>query len=130
MKATQTTTKASVSTPAAADLKTKKAPLVRGESKPSRVFRIEKKPDGTFFRIEVNPETQRPKSAKGWEAKSGVAKVGQSLDLTQEAFAELLGIGVSTLRSWEQNKREPSGAARMLIAIGLKPPEVIQEAGA
>ena len=52
-------------------------------------------------------------------------KVRQSLDLTQEAFAELLGIG---LRSWEQKKREPSGAARMLIAIALKHPEVLQEA--
>lgn len=37
-------------------------------------------------------------------------------------------IGLSTLRSWEQNKREPSGAARMLITIALKHPEVLQEA--
>jgi putative transcriptional regulator len=40
----------------------------------------------------------------------------------------LLGIGLSTLRSWEHKKREPSGAARMLIAIALKHPEVLQEA--
>lgn len=50
-----------------------------------------------------------------------------TLNLTQEAFAGLLGIGLSTLRSWEQNKREPSGAARMLISIALKHPEVLQE---
>lgn len=53
---------------------------------------------------------------------------GMSLDLTQEAFADLLGIGLSTLRSWEQKKREPSGAACMLIAIALKHPEVLREA--
>jgi putative transcriptional regulator len=121
MKAIQATTET-------AALKAKKDALERGERTPARVFSIEKKPDGTFSRIAVNPESQRRKSAKTWEAKSEVAKVRQSLDLTQEAFADLLGIGLSTLRSWEQKKREPSGAARMLIAIALKHPEVLQEA--
>ncbi len=121
MKATQAATKT-------AALKAKKDALERGERTPARVFSIEKKPDGTFSRIAVDPETQRRKSAKAWEAKSEVAKVRQSLGLTQEAFADLLGIGLSTLRSWEQKKREPSGAARMLIAIALKHPEVLQEA--
>jgi DNA-binding transcriptional regulator YiaG len=121
MKAIQATTKT-------AALKAKKDALERGERTPARVFSVEKKPDGTFSRIAVNSESQRRKSAKAWEAKSEVAKVRQSLDLTQEAFADLLGIGLSTLRSWEQKKREPSGAARMLIAIALKHPEVLQEA--
>jgi hypothetical protein len=40
----------------------------------------------------------------------------------------ILGIGLSTLRSWVQKKREPSGAARMLIAIALKHPDVLREA--
>jgi DNA-binding transcriptional regulator YiaG len=128
MKAIPATTKASVRTPAVAGLKAKKDALERGERTPSRVFRIEKRPDGRFSRVAVNPETQRRKSAKAWEAKSEVAKVRQSLDLTQEAFADLLGVGLSTLRSWEQRKREPSGAARMLISIALKHPEVLQEA--
>ena len=128
MKAIPTTTEATARTPNAAGLKAKKDALERGERTPSRVFRIEEKSDGTFSRVEVNPETQRRKSAKVWEAKSEVAKVRQSLDLTQEAFADLLCIGLSTLRSWEQKKREPSGAARMLIAIALKHPEVLHEA--
>ena len=128
MKPTQATTKASVRTPAAAALKAKKDALERGVRTPSRVFRIEKQPDGTFSRVTVDPESQRRKSAKAWAIKSEVSKVRQSLDLTQEAFADLLGIGLSTLRSWEQKKREPSGAARMLIAIALKHPEVLKEA--
>jgi DNA-binding transcriptional regulator YiaG len=110
------------------DLKRRKDALVKGERAPSRVFRIEKLDDGTFSRAAVNPETQRRKSAKAWEAKSEVAQVRHSLDLTQEDFAKLLGIGLSTLRSWEQKKREPSGAAKMLIHIALKHPEVLQEA--
>jgi DNA-binding transcriptional regulator YiaG len=128
MKSIQATTKANVRTPTAAGLKAKKDALERGECTPSRVFRIEKRPDGSFSRIAVNSETQRRKSAKAWEAKSEVAKVRHSLDMTQEAFADLLGVGLSTLRSWEQRKREPSGAARMLISIALKHPEVLQEA--
>ena len=128
MKAIQVTTRASVRARTAAGLKAKKDALERGERTPSRVFRIEKRPDGSFSRIEVNSETQRRRSAKAWEGKSEVAKVRHSLDLTQQAFADLLGVGLSTLRSWEQRKREPSGAARMLISIALKHPEVLQEA--
>ena len=126
MKAT--TTKATATPPTAAALKARKDALMKGERAPSRVFRIEQKPDGTFSRVAVNPESQRRKSAKAWAAKSEVARVRHSLGLTQEDFAGLLGIGLSTLRSWEQNKREPSGAARMLITIALKHPEVLQEA--
>jgi DNA-binding transcriptional regulator YiaG len=126
MKAT--TTKATATPPTAAALKARKDALMKGERTPSRVFRIEQKPDGTFSRVAVNPESQRRRSAKAWAAKNEVAKVRHSLGLTQEDFAGLLGIGLSTLRSWEQNKREPSGAARMLITIALKHPEVLQEA--
>lgn len=114
--------------PHPADIKQRKDALIKGERAPSRVFRIEKMADGTLSRVAVNPETQRRKSAKAWEAKSEVAKVRHSLDLTQEDFAKLLGIGLSTLRSWEQQKREPSGAAKMLIKIAVKHPEVLQEA--
>jgi len=132
MKTIQATAKAGLSTArrssVVAGLKAKKDALERGERAPARVFRIEKRADGTFSRVAVDPESQRRKSAKAWAIKSEVAKARQSLDLTQEAFADLLGIGLSTLRSWEQKKREPSGAARMLIAIAIKHPEVLQEA--
>jgi DNA-binding transcriptional regulator YiaG len=115
-------------TKATAALKAKKDALMKGERAPSRVFSIKQNPDGSYSRVAADPESQRRRSAKTWEAKSEVAKVRHSLGLTQEDFAGLLGIGLSTLRSWEQNKREPSGAARMLITIALKHPEVLQEA--
>jgi DNA-binding transcriptional regulator YiaG len=60
------------------------------------VFRLERRPDGTIARVAVDPEVQRRNSANAWEAKSEVTKVRQSLNLTQEAFAGLLGIGLST----------------------------------
>ena len=60
------------------------------------MFRLERRPDGTIARVAVDPEVQRRNSANAWEAKSEVTKVRQSLNLTQEAFAGLLGIGLST----------------------------------
>ena len=109
-------------------LKSRKDELLRGEKTASRVFRLIKKPCGKIARVPVNAGSQRRRSAAAWKAMPEVAKVRHSLNLTQEAFAELLGIGINTLRSWEQNKRQPSGAARMLITIALKHPEVLQEA--
>ena len=107
-------------------LKAKKDALERGERAAARVFKLEKHPDGTIHRIAVNPEAHRRRIAKAWDAKSQVTQARQTLDLTHDSFADMLGVSLSTLRSWEQGKREPSGAARMLISIALKHPEVFQ----
>ena len=48
--------------------------------------------------------------------------------LSQSEFAKLLGVSVRTLQDWEQGRREPSGAAKTLIAIAERRPEVLREA--
>lgn len=50
--------------------------------------------------------------------------------LPQSAFAKLLGVSIRTLQDWEQGRREPSGAAKTLIAIAERRPEVLREAAA
>jgi putative transcriptional regulator len=50
--------------------------------------------------------------------------------LPQSSFAKLLGVSVRTLQDWEQGRRTPSGAARTLIAIADRRPEVLREAAA
>ena len=50
--------------------------------------------------------------------------------LPQSAFAKLLGVSVRTLQDWEQGRRQPSGAAKTLIAIAERRPEVLREAAA
>lgn len=50
------------------------------------------------------------------------AKVGA----TQSEFAALLGVSVRTLQDWEQGRREPSGAARALLRIAMRAPEVMR----
>ncbi|HKD55511.1 MAG TPA: helix-turn-helix domain-containing protein [Steroidobacteraceae bacterium] len=47
--------------------------------------------------------------------------------LSQPAFAELLGVELSTLRNWEQGRREPTGPAQALLrAIHNDPENVIR----
>jgi putative transcriptional regulator len=47
--------------------------------------------------------------------------------LSQAKFAELLAIEVSTLRNWEQGRRDPTGPARALLrAIRNDPVAVIR----
>ncbi|MCW9717793.1 helix-turn-helix domain-containing protein [Avibacterium sp. 21-599] len=47
--------------------------------------------------------------------------------LTQDKFANTLGISVNTLRSWEQGVRKPSGAAATLLRLLEKRPELVAE---
>ncbi len=47
--------------------------------------------------------------------------------LPQSAFAKLLGVSIRTLQDWEQGRRTPSGAAKTLIAIAERRPEVLRE---
>ena len=60
-------------------------------------------------------------------AKSTCASIRRTTGLSQAKFAELLSIEVSTLRNWEQGRREPTGPARALLrAIRNNPIEVIK----
>jgi putative transcriptional regulator len=57
-----------------------------------------------------------------------VAKIRQNLDLTQDEFADFMGVNVKTLQNWEQKRREPQGPARSLLRIAEKAPEAILKA--
>lgn len=47
--------------------------------------------------------------------------------LSQADFAKLLGVSVRTLQDWEQGRRQPSGAAKTLIEIADRRPDVLKE---
>ena len=51
------------------------------------------------------------------------AKVG----LSQQDFARLLGVSARTLQDWEQGRREPTGAAKMLLRVAATHPDVLLE---
>ncbi|WP_064429274.1 helix-turn-helix domain-containing protein [Rickettsia sp. Tenjiku01] len=48
------------------------------------------------------------------------------LKLTQQQFATTFGVSVATLRNWEQGRRLPTGAAKLLLKIIEKEPNVVK----
>lgn len=49
------------------------------------------------------------------------------LQLSQSAFATLMGVSVRTVQDWEQGRRKPSGPAIALLRIAEQKPEVFME---
>ena len=49
------------------------------------------------------------------------------LNLSQAAFARLMGVSVRTVQDWEQDRREPSGPAKSLLRIAEQHPDVFLE---
>ncbi len=45
--------------------------------------------------------------------------------LSQTQFARLIGVSVRTVQGWEQGRKEPSGAARTLLAIAAMNPQAV-----
>lgn len=72
--------------------------------------------DGTVEKEEIIP-------AERSFALTARARTG----LSQSRFAALLGISVRTLHDWEQGRRTPSGAAKTLLQIAVRHPELLQE---
>lgn len=57
------------------------------------------------------------KAGKGKVVLSPAVEARQATGLSQAQFAALLGVSVRTLQGWEQGRKQPSGAARTLLAI-------------
>jgi putative transcriptional regulator len=51
--------------------------------------------------------------------------IRERLKLGPSAFASLLGVSLRTVHAWEQGKRKPSGAAKSLLIVAAKRPDVL-----
>lgn len=56
-----------------------------------------------------------------------IRDIRNKYDLTQEEFAEMIGISVATLRNWEQGRRKPEGPAKVLLRIIDTNPQAITQ---
>jgi len=45
--------------------------------------------------------------------------------LTQQAFANAIGVPVKTLRNWEQGRRRPTGPALVLLSLIQRDPWIV-----
>ncbi len=59
------------------------------------------------------------------ERELPVAEARAKLNLPRSEFAKLLGVSPRTIENWEQNRRQPRGAAKVLIAVALHNPKAI-----
>ena len=102
--------------------------MERGELTAGRVWKVTKRPDGTVERKSLDPEKHRATQARAWKAKTEAAKIRREINVTQEAFAHMLGVSLGTVRKWERGTIQPSGAARTLLKIAAKHPAIVREA--
>ena len=58
---------------------------------------------------------------------SNPKEIRAKLNLSQSAFAGLMGVSVRTVQDWEQGRREPSGPAKSLLRIAEQHPTVFLE---
>lgn len=67
-------------------------------------------------------------AADAYEAMQDAAKfarrVRKRLGLSQMAFSECIDVPLETIRNWEQGKRSPTGAAKALLKVLDRSPEV------
>ena len=54
-----------------------------------------------------------------------VKEIRHRLRMTQEEFAEAVGVKLPTLRHWERGDRRPNGPARVLLNLLSREPEQI-----
>ena len=78
------------------------AQILHGKRAPSRRFVVDKKEDVQFVR--------------------------QTFHVSQDVFARFMGVSVGTLRNWEQGRRRPTGAARVLLTMAVRQPELFRTA--
>lgn len=71
--------------------------------------------------------TQRKRIMAGKLEPGDVTALRRFVDLTQERFAEALGISVHTLRNWEQDRVQPDGPGLALLRIAARHPRIVRE---
>jgi len=63
-------------------------------------------------------------------AVSVAALARQEAGMSQSNFATVLGVSARTLQQWEQGRRQPTGAARVLIEVARTHPGIVRKAAA
>lgn len=66
-----------------------------------------------------------PSPYRAAKTENAIQALRYKYSLSQKDFAELLGVGLSTLIKWENGIRRPSGAAARLLQIAEKHPEAV-----
>lgn len=101
-----------------------------GQAKWARKTQFIPQPDGLLRRLITRSDGTVEKDEIIPADRMLIAEARAKTGLSQEKFAALLGISPRTFRDWEHGRRTPSGAARTLLLIALKHPEVLRQLAA
>jgi putative transcriptional regulator len=85
---------------------------------------------GRDLEAELLESVRQVKRGEGTVVYSPVIAARKNSGLSQTEFAKLLGVAVRTLQGWEQGRKQPSGAARTLIALAQRHPDILRELAA
>jgi putative transcriptional regulator len=81
--------------------------------------------------LESVRQMRRRQATRVTEVELPVAATARiQMGLSQVEFAELLGVSPRTLQDWEQGRREPTGAARMLLKVATRHPAMLRKIAA
>ena len=73
-------------------------------------------------------QMRRGQAARKTKVKlPAAAEARAKTGLSQQDFANLLGVSARTLQDWEQGRREPTGAAKTLLRVAASHPRVLLE---
>ncbi len=56
-----------------------------------------------------------------------ICSIREGVGVSQQRFAQMLGISLRTLQDWEQGRRRPNQAVQSLLAVAAKRPDVMHE---
>jgi putative transcriptional regulator len=83
---------------------------------------------GEALGVKLLESIRQMNAGLGTVVYSPIIAARQRSGLSQARFAALLGVSVRTLQEWEQGRRQPSGAARTLLGVAERYPEIPREA--
>jgi putative transcriptional regulator len=78
---------------------------------------------------ELLQSVREMKAGRVHVVSSPVIEARKKTGLSQSQFAALMGVSVRTLQGWEQGRKQPSGAARTLLAIASTNPKSVAGGG-
>lgn len=95
--------------------------------RPVRRTVLQSQEDGSVLRSVMDGNGNLVVESKITAEQRLMLDVRAKLGLSQHQFASLLGISVRTLHDWEQGRRDPSGAAKTLLKVVARHPQVVRE---
>ena len=95
--------------------------LLRSASQAVAVSKGEMKPSRTFTVPMTTRTAPHIPDAPEFTSKE-IASIRERIGASQPVFAKYLGVSVSTIRTWEQGDKVPTGSARRLLQFAHSEP--------